>query len=137
MKIDRNEIMTILQVLVNFDFNRVRKCMEALGMTWKLPKEVYSDRSDWQESQMTNRIPTDIEMHNLANKLLFKAINEELEVVNVNGMEARFEWRDEKATKYELGLFFIPEDVTITANKTGITTIEKPQDLTENENDKK
>jgi len=137
MKIDKNELMALLQVIVNFDFNRVRKCMEALGITWELPIEINSERSDWPKEQMTRRVPTDIEMHNLAHKILFKAMYDELASVNVNGIEARFDWTDEKRTKFEIGLFFIPEDITISATKTGITPIEKPEEAKENENDKK
>ena len=137
MKVNNNEIMTVLQVIINFDFNKVRKCMEALGATWKLPKELNSERTNWQPEQMTDRMPTDIEMHSVAYNLLFKAIQEELASITTKGFEARFEWMDEKHTKYDLSLNFVPEDVTISATITGITPIEKPEETKENENDKK
>lgn len=137
MKVEKNEIMTVLQVLVNFDFDRVRKCMEAIGATWNLPKEINSERTNWQPEQMVDRIPTDIEMHSVAHNLLFDAIQKELASITAKGFEARFDWTDEKHTKYDLSLFFIPEDVTISATMTGITQIEKPEETKENENDKK
>ncbi len=136
MKIGQNEIMAVLQVILNFDFHRVRRCMEALGMTWKLPKAINTERTDWQADQLVDRMPTDIEMHNTASRLLFRVMEEDLISASDNGFEARFEWTDEKATKFDLMLNFVPEDITISTTKTGITPIEKPEQLT-NENDKK
>ena len=132
MKIGINEIMTVNDILVEFDFEKVGKIMEAVKWNWELPKLLNDDPGESPSKDiMTMRSPTGIEMRRAVRELLVSAITNEKNEDD-GGFEVVFKWVDEKKTKYSVTLNFVPEDMTITTERSAEETKAKP-----NENDKK
>lgn len=132
MKIGINEIMTVNDILVEFDFEKVGKIMEAVKWNWELPKLLNDDPGESPSKDiMTMRSPTGIEMRRAVRELLVSAITNEKNEDD-GGFEVVFKWVDEKKTKYSVTLNFVPEDMTITTERSAEETKVKP-----NENDKK
>lgn len=132
MKIGINEIMTVNDILVEFDFEKVGKIMEAVKWNWELPKLLNDDPGESPSKDiMTMRSPTGIEMRRAVRELIVSAITNEKNEDD-GGFEVVFKWVDEKKTKYSVTLNFVPEDMTITTERSTEETKVKP-----NENDKK
>lgn len=132
MKIGINEIMTVNDILVEFDFEKVGKIMEAVKWNWELPKLLNDDPGESPSKDiMTMRSPTGIEMRRAVRELIVSAITNEKNEDD-GGFEVVFKWVDEKKTKYSVTLNFVPEDMTITTERSAEETKVKP-----NENDKK
>lgn len=132
MNIGTNEIMTINDILVNFDFEKVGKIMETVGWKWELPKLLNDDPGDSPpKDTMTMRAPTGIEMRRTVRELIASAMADETNT-DAGGFEVVFKWTDKEKKRFSVTLNFVPEDMTITTNCTEET--QKPK---QDENDQK
>ena len=114
MDITTNSALAICEILVDFDFARVKKTMEAVNWKWELPKILNDDPGDNPGPDiMTERTPTEIEMKRKVFHLLVETINSE-EGKYDGGFETQFKWKDESKTSFSVSLQFIPEDIKIT-----------------------
>ena len=117
MKIGINEVMTINEIMREFDFEKVSQIMEAIKWKWELPKLLNDDPGDNPPAdQMTHRAPTAIEMRRAVNMLLLEAFMKETNTSD-GGFEVLFSWVDDKKKKFTVTLNFVPEDITITTNR--------------------
>ena len=118
MNIGTNEIMTINDILVNFDFEKVGKIMETVGWKWELPKLLNDDPGDSPpKDTMTMRAPTGIEMRRTVRELIASAMTDETDT-DAGGFEVVFKWTDKEKKRFSVTLNFVPEDMTITTNCT-------------------
>ena len=132
MNIGTNEIMTINDILVNFDFEKVGKIMETVGWKWELPKLLNDDPGESPpKDTMTMRAPTGIEMRRTVRELIASAMTDETDT-DAGGFEVVFKWTDKEKKRFSVTLNFVPEDMTITTNCTEETP--KPK---QDENDQK
>jgi len=114
MEIQFNQVMSMCEVLMDFDFSRVTKTMEATNWKWELPKLLNDEPGDDPPpDMMTNRVPTEIEMKRQVFQLMMKAFAEE-NTQYAGGFEAKFEWDNKEKTSYTISVQFISEDIKIT-----------------------
>lgn len=116
MEIGVNQIMSISEILVDFDFNKVAKTMEATNWKWELPKILNDDPGENPPNDMmTKRAPTEVEMRRTVFRLLMEAITKE-ESCYEGGFEVKFSWDNPEKTSFSIALQFVAEDIEISSH---------------------